>query len=72
MRKHRPTYEVQLFLQMNLTYELMKQGVAVSAISTAKDICDTIYCHSWLQSWHIPNKCDFTDTSLLHGPTEGS
>ena len=46
MRKHRPTYEVQLFLQMNLSYELMKQGVAVSAISTAEDICDTIYCHS--------------------------
>ena len=71
MRKHRPTYEVQLFLHMNLSYELMKQGITVSVISTAKDIRDTIYCHCWLQSWHIPNKCDFTDT-FLHGPTEGS
>ena len=45
MRKHRPTYEVQLFLHMNLSYELMKQGITVSVISTAKDIRDTIYCH---------------------------
>ena len=59
-QQHRPTYEVKVFLHMNLSYELIKQvkEIAVSAILTAEDINDTI------RSFSV-NKCDVTDTLLL-------
>ena len=42
------------FLHMNLSNEPKNtlKETAVSAISTAEDINDTIHC--WLQSWHMP------------------
>ena len=45
------------FLNMNLSNEPKNtlKETAVSAISTAEDINDTIHC--WLQSWHMPFYC---------------
>ena len=45
------------FLHMNLSNEPKNtlKETAVSAMSTAEDINDTIHC--WLQSWHMPFYC---------------
>ena len=60
MGKHRPTYEVHLFLHMNLSYEFMKHVKRNSCLFHFDGQrylwCDL--CHCCLQSWHIPNKCD--------------
>ena len=65
MQQHRPTYEVKIFLHMNLSYELIKHdkrnSSAVFAILTAEDINDTIHViidyRVGLYSF-VVNKCD--------------
>ena len=57
---------------MNLSYVLIKhvKEIAVSAISTAKDICGTIYIIVDYRVGKFPfnvNKSDVTDRLLPHG-----
>ena len=62
---------MNIFLPMN-SENVLKQ-IAVSAISTAKDIYDTIYIIVDYQVGIFPfnfNKCDVTDTLLPHGAAE--
>ena len=76
MHQHRPSYEVKIFLHLNPSYEFIKhvKKIAVSAISTAKDIC-TNYIVVDLRVGIFPfnvNKCDVTDMLLPYGAAEVS
>ena len=55
---------------MNLPYQLIKQlkEMAVSAISTAEDVNDTVHV---IVDYRV-DKCDVTDTLLPHGAAEVS
>ena len=68
-----------IFLQINLSYQLIKhvktEEIAVSAISTAEDINDTIHVIVDYRVGICPfnvNKCDVTDTLLPLGAAEVS
>ena len=55
---------------MNLLQKLMKHVLNTAAISTAKDIYDTLYVTTDYRVGIFPfsvNKCDVTDTLLPHG-----
>ena len=55
MHQHRPSYEVRIFLHLNLSYELIKHVKRNSCLChfEAKDICT-----------NNVNKCVVTDTLL--------
>ena len=73
MHLYRPTYQVKVFVHVNLSYEPVKKNtlkqISVSPISTAKYIYDTIYIivdYRFDIFAFIVNRCDVIDTLLPH------
>ena len=64
---------MKILLHMNLSYEFIKhvKKIAVSPKSIAKDIFGTIHIIVDCRVGMFPfNKCDVTNTLLLHGAAE--
>ena len=76
MDQHRPSYEVKIFMHLNLSYELIKhvkRNSCLYHLDGQRYLYELYRC--WPQSWHIPfnvNKCDVTDTLLPHCAAEVS
>ena len=67
MQQHRPTYEVKVFLHMNLLYELIKYVNSCLCHFDCRNTNDTIHVIVYHRVGICPfnvDKCDVTDTLL--------